>query len=169
MNFQHGKGEIGFVYYLEHLGVDGEIKSRERIENVIPSVGRDYILGASFLSGSQYATFYIGLFSTDYTPLAGDTLVSLLAAVTEVTEYVSATRMALVPDALAGGVFSNTATPAVFVANGTVTVAGGFLTSNSVKSNNTGLLLSAELFTSPKSMIAGESLRVTGGISLVIV
>jgi hypothetical protein len=167
MNFQHGKGEIGFVYYLEHVGVDGSLISKERIENIIPGVGRDYILSSSLMSGAQYATFYIGLHGTDYDPLAGDDMASLLAAVTETTEYVSATRKAMVPDALANGLFSNAGTPAVFEFNGSATVRGGFITSNSVKLNGTGLLLSAVLFPSPKVLATGESLKVTGGISLI--
>ena len=169
-SFVHSWAQIGFVYYLEHIGRDGKIISRERIENIIPDVGRDYMMTASLLSGSQYATWYLGLYTAARTPLVTDTLATLLAdAVEEETYDVTAgARPTLVNDPLSGGLFSNAGTPNEFDFNTSgATVRGGFITSGLTRGSTAGLLLSAVLFPTPKVVAIGETLRVTAGIQLV--
>jgi len=169
-NFVHGDVMVGFVYYLEHIGVDGKVKERVRLENIIPNEGRDYMLTSSLLAGSQYATWYIGLFKDAYTPLASDTLATFLASANESTNYttVADARLTLTPDALSNGLFSNNGTPAEFDFDDSgETVRGGFITGTQTRQSSTGILLSAILFPSPKVMSVGETLRVKAGIQLV--
>lgn len=165
MDFKHGNMRMGWVYYFETLDQNGDVIQRQRFENIIPDEGRDYILSAAFLSGSQYPTLYFGVFGNDYTPLATDGMVSLLAAASEVVAYSEATRQAFVPDALSGGTIVNTGSPAIITMTSAVTVRGGFLTSNSIKGNSTGLLLSAEKTTSPQVIAAGNTLKIIGGLT----
>jgi hypothetical protein len=52
--------------------------------------------------------------------------------------------------------------------NGTVTIAGAFLISNSTKSGTTGILFSASTFQSPgaRAVVSGDTLNVTYEFSL---
>lgn len=167
-SFVHDEAVLGFVYHLECIGVDGKIKWTERIENIIPDVGRDYILNAALNSQSQYATFYIGLYTASRTPLVGDDMTSLMLDCSESVTYDGTVRLTLTPDALANGLWSNTGTPAEFDFNTSgETLRGGFITSSSARGTASGLLLSAVLFPTPKTLTVGETLRVTAGLQLV--
>ncbi len=57
---------------------------------------------------------------------------------------------------------------AVFSINGTVTIAGAFLTSNNTKGGTTGILFSASDFQSPgdRAVVSGDTLNVTYQFSL---
>ena len=166
--FIHSNAHLGFVYYVEHIGADGELISKERIENIIPDVGRDYILTASLSAGSQYAAFYIGLYTAARTPLVGDEMADVGTDYDEEITYDGAVRLTMNADALSSGLWSNAGTPAEFDFNtaGT-TIRGGFITSSSSRGTSTGLLLSAVLFPTPKTLTVGETLKVTAGLQLV--
>jgi len=164
------KAKIGFVYRVEHIGADGEVISVEEIENLIPDVGRDYILNSSLLASSQYPAWYIGLYTAARTPVVGDDMTSFMTDADESITYDGTVRLTLTPDALSNGLFSNAGSPAEFdyltIAE---TVRGGFIASSSSRGTSTGLLLSAVLFPTPKILAAGETLRVTAGLQLVTV
>ena len=167
-NFIHSGVQLGFVYVFEHIGVDGKIKSIERVENIIPDAGRDYLLNAGFNGGAQFAQFYIGLYINARTPLAGDTMTEFAADYGESVSYDGAVRLTLTPDVLAAGLWSNIGTPAEFDFNtGAEVVRGGIITSSNTRGGSTGLLLSAVLSPTPKSMIIGETLRVKSGIQFI--
>ena len=162
------QAKIGFVYTLELIGADGKVRWREEVDNLIPNQGRDYILSAALLGGSQVPTWHIGLYGNARTPLAADTMATLLADAAEITTYtnIGGTRIPLTPDALAGGVFSNAGGKAEFAFPSAATARGGFIASSSLQGATTGTLLSAVLFPSPKVIGAGEILRVTAGLAL---
>lgn len=159
--------KVGFVYTLEQFGADGKLKNVEQVHNLMPDVARDYLLNTALLGGSQFASWYLGLYSSAYTPVAGSTMANIIASATEITSYTGTERLTLTPDALSGGVFSNVGTPAVFEFAGAVTVRGGFISSEAVQGSSTGLLLSAALFPSPKVFDEGGALRVTAGLALI--
>lgn len=165
------QAHIGFVYVYECFDTNGKLKWRDREENLIPNVGRDYILTAALLAGSQLPNWYISLYENTRTPLVSDTMTTLMADCGEVTTYTSAgsLRLALTPDALSSGVFSNLSTPAEFVFTAAKTIKGGFITSSSAWGSTSGTLLSAVANTSPKTVGIGETLRVTAGLSLTTV
>jgi hypothetical protein len=90
---------------------------------------------------------------------------------TEVVAYSQATRPACTfgtATTADPSVITNTASPATFSINGTTTVGGAFLTSNSTKSGTTGILFSASDFQSPgdRSVVNGDTLTVTYTFSL---
>lgn len=164
------RARIGFEYKFECFGADGRLKWGFTEHNIIPNEGRDYILNAALLLGPQFSNWYIGLYEGAHAPQATDTMAGFVAAATEIaTAYNEAARPALTHDALAGGVYANSASPAVFTFNAPKTVRGGFISSGAVKGGTTGILLSAVLAPSPKDVIAGDQLRVTAGLSLVTV
>lgn len=164
------KARIGFEYTFECFDAQGRLKWAFTEHNMIPNEGRDYLLNAGLLAGSQFSNWYIGLYEGAYTPLVTDTMAGFPAAATELTtSYDEAARQALTPDALSGGVYINSTSPAWFTFNTTKTVRGGFISSGSVKGGTTGVLLSAVLAGSPKDVSAGEQLRVKAGLSLVTI
>lgn len=168
MDFIHSH-HLGFVYHLECVSPDGEVLWRDRWENIIPNEGRDYILNAALNGGAQFLTWYNGLYEGNYAPQASDTMATFIASSTEITAYSEASRVVLVDDPLVNGLFANITTKAEFTFTAAKTVRGGFISSGSVKGGTTGVLLSAVLGSSPKTVGAGEILRVTAGLSLVTI
>lgn len=165
----HSGGVLGFVYVFECVGRDGKQKWHERVENVIPDVGRDYLLSAGLLGGSQLSSWFIGLYSNARSNVVGDTMTTLMADAGEITDYVTtgSNRLAMVPDALSNGVFSNLGNRAEFEATAQFTVRGGFICSNATQGSTAGTLLSLVANSSPKPVDIGEILRVTAGLSLI--
>lgn len=161
-----GDCKVHFMYKFEHIR-DGAVIDTEVVRNVIPAEGITYILNAAVNGGSQFSTWYVGLFEGNYTPLTGDTMATFPASATETTTaYNEAARVLHVDGALASGLWSNTASPADFTFNATKTIYGGFISSGSVKGGTTGVLLSAVKAATSKAVVSGDILRVTAGITL---
>jgi len=159
-------------FIVECFDKDGNLKWREDNENLVVNVGLQD-MNTKYFSGSSYtAAWYVGLYGAgaSNTPAAGDTM-SSHAGWTENTTYSNATR----PQAVFGtattanpSVISNSASVAVFNINGTTTIGGAFLVSNSTKGGSTGTLFSASDFTSPgdRAVVSGDTLNVTYQFSL---
>lgn len=159
-------------FIVECFDKDGNLKWREDNENLVVNVGLQD-MNTKYFSGSSYtAAWYIGLYgaAASNNPAAGDTM-SSHAGWTENTTYSNATR----PQAVFGtattanpSVISNSASVAVFNINGTTTVGGAFLVSNSTKGGTTGTLFSASDFQSPgdRAVFNGDTLNVTYQFSL---
>lgn len=171
MNLVHAEGKLGFVYHWECIDTKGNTKWRMTTHNLIPDVGRDYLLNAGLNGGAQYNTWYIGIYEANRVPVVSDTMATLIADCQESQAYTSPgnLRLTLVDDALSNGVWSNATTPAEFAFTAAKSIYGGFLSSNSAQLNTTGLLLSAVHNGTAKSVLAGEILRVTAGLSLTTV
>lgn len=167
MDFKHSGLQLGFVYHFECVSPAGEVLWRMRSENIIPNEGRDYILNAALNTGAQFSNWYIGIYEGNYAPLAGDTMATFAASSTEITAYSEGARVLLVDAPLASGLYANSVTKAEFTFTAAKTVRGGFISSGSVKGGTTGVLLSAVLASSPKTVNTGEILRVVAGLSLV--
>lgn len=162
----------GGVFKIQCLDKDGVLKWDAESHNLVVNVGlKD--MNEKYFTGSAYtATWFVGLYGagSSNNPAAGDTAASH-AGWTEVTAYSQATR----PAATFGtsttadpSVISNSASPASFSINGTTTVGGAFLISNSTKGGTTGILFSAADFASPgdRSVVSGDTLVVTYTFSL---
>jgi len=162
----------GGVFTVQCHDKDGNLKWESVSPNLVVNVGlKD--MNDKYFTGSGYtAAWYIGLYGAGATnnPAAGDTMASH-AGWTEVVAYSQATRPAASFSAATTAdpsVISNSGSAAVFSINGTTTVGGAFLTSNSAKSGTTGTLFSASDFTSPgdRSVVSGDTLNVTYSFSL---
>lgn len=149
------------VYKVTCIGADGEVKWEDTIQNLVTTVGKNDLLD-KYLAGSAYtAAWYLGLVDGGTTPTyaAGDTSASH-SGWTESVAYSNSTRPAPTWSAASAGSKSTTAT--AFNINGTATIAGTFLISNSTKSGTTGILYSAGSFTGGnKSVSSGDTLNVT--------
>ena len=168
-----GEGAAGGgVFHFKCYDKDGNLKWEDSIHNLVVNAGlKD--MNDKYFSGSSYtATWYIGLVNASPTPsyAAGDTAASH-AGWAETTDYSQSTR----PQASFGAattadpsVINNSGSPATFSINGTVTVAGAFLISDSTKGGTSGVLFSVSNFQSPgsRSVVNGDTLTVTYEFSL---
>lgn len=162
----------GGVFLFECFDKEGNLKWRDEAKNLVVNVGlKD--MNEKYFTGSAYtATWFIGLINASPTPsyAAGDTALSH-AGWSETSAYSQATRPACTfgtSTTADPSVISNSASVAVFSINGTVTVAGAFLISNSTKGGTTGTLFSEANFASPgsRSVVSGDTLNVTYQFSL---
>jgi len=162
----------GGMFTVQCFDKDGVLKWEATKNNLVVNVGlKD--MNDKYFSGSAYtAAWYIGLYGAGASnnPAAGDTM-SSHAGWVEVTAYSQATRPAATFGAATTAdpsVISNSASVAVFTINGTTTVGGAFLTSNSTKGGTTGTLFSASDFTAPgdRSVVSGDTLNVLYSFSL---
>ena len=158
-------------FVVECFDKDGNLKWREENHNLVVNVGLQD-MNAKYFTGSSYtAAWYIGLYGAgaSNTPAASDTM-SSHAGWTEVTDYSQSTRPACTfgtPTTADPSVATNSASPATFSINGTTTVGGAFLVTNSTKGGTTGTLFSASDFTTgDRSVISGDSVTVTYTFSL---
>ena len=155
---------LGGVFHIVCHDKDGNLKWDESVHNLVVNQGlKD--LNDKYLSGSAYtATWYLGLVNASPAPTyaAGDTLASHAGWV-EATAY-SGNRKPVTFGAATladPSVISNSAVPSQFSMNGTVTVAGAFL--SSVDTGTAGILFSVSSFQSPgnRSVVSGDTLSVT--------
>ncbi len=158
----------GFLWTLEHIR-NGEVIDREVIHNLLPTEGANHALDVLLHQATQIATWYIGLYEGNYTPLLTDTAATFPASATELTTYAEASRVAFVESAASGGVSSNAASKAEFTSNSNKIIYGGFITSASAKGATSGILLSAVKFSSPKTFDSGDIFRATAGFTLASV
>lgn len=104
---------------------------------------------------------YIALFEANRDPELTDTAATFPSAALEITtEVAEATRVLFVPSASVNGISSNSASPAVFTFNNTITVVGGALFTASAKGVTTGALIQATRFSAPKTYSAGDVLNL---------
>jgi hypothetical protein len=155
----------GFVYTVEVVR-NGVVIDREKVHNLIPTEGLNHILNTVFKEGTQVATWYAGLFSNNYTPIAADTMATFPGSAGEATAYDGANRVEVIFGTVASGAVDNEDSLAEFTASSSVTIYGGFISSNNVKSSTTGTLISAAKFSSPKTLDDGDVLRIHAGFEI---
>lgn len=137
------------------------------LENDITNEGKNLILEVMFKDGTQIASssWFIGLISNSgYSALAaGDTMASH-SGWTEFTAYSQSTRVAWGPGTPASQSITN-ASPATFDINGSGTLKGIFVTSNSTKSGTTGKLWATGLFAADVPVSNGDQMKITYTVS----
>jgi hypothetical protein len=150
------------------LPVEGEYVqlSVESVENLIPTEGLDYILGASLTGATQLSAWYLALFEGNYTPVSSVTAATFPTSATESIAYDEPARVVWTPGVIAGGVATNSASVAVFTMNATKTIYGCAQSSVSTKSATTGTLISIALFPAPKPVVATDLIRITNPITI---
>ena len=161
------KQRIGFINRVEHLGRDGRVLSVETVRNLMPDEALRYVLAAALTGGTAFSNWYLGLFANDRRPLATDTAESFLVEAGELDTYESDARQRLNFADVAAGSLSTMSAPNVFNFADETIVQGAFIAPVATFGDTTGPLLSAALFNAPKTIEAGEGLRVPAGVFLV--
>ena len=150
---------------------DGNVLWTESIDNLVVTVGKNYLLDNG-LAGSAYtAAFYMGLIgSGSYSAIAaGDTQASHAgwqeAGATNAPTYSGARKTAAWAAASAGS--KALSAGLVFTFTGAGTVKGCFMTTGSAVDGTTGTLLSAGLFTGgDQPVVSTNTLTVTYTLSV---
>lgn len=153
----HGRFEI------ECHGADGALKWREVVDNLVTTVGVNFMFDTLYRGSAYTAAWYVGLKGAG--SAANSDTMSSHPGWSEVTAYSNATRPAFSPAAAASRSSTNTASPAAFTINGTATVAGMFLTTNNTVGGTTGTLFNATDFSASRGVISGDVLSVIYTIS----
>jgi len=128
--------------------------------NLVTNEGLNHILNVQFAGTAQVATWYLGVFEGNYTPVAGDTAATFPGSATECTAYDESARPAFVEVASTAKSITNTASPAVFTFNATKTIYGAFLTSVATKSSVSGTLFAAARFPASRAVVDNDVLNV---------
>lgn len=158
--------KIGGVFTVEHLR-DGKLIDTWEAKNMVVNEGLNHILNVVLHGTTAITTWYVGVFSGNYVPLATVTAATITAASTEFTSYSQATRVEW-DEADAGSTAQSItngtgagANKATFSITGSGTLYGMFLASASAKSATTGTLFSAARFSAAKVVENGDTLLVT--------
>lgn len=151
----------GTRYVIECFGADGKLKWREAFDNLVVNEGLNDSLDKHFKGSSYTAAWYVGLTAGSPTFAAGDTM-SSHAGWTESTIYSESVRQTLTLGTVASQSVSNSASKAAFSINGSGTVGGAFVVTNSTKSGTTGTLYGGGAFSGGnRSVASGDTLNVT--------
>lgn len=146
------------------VGPDGREKWRDKIINLVTTVGKNDLLD-KYLKGSGYTqTFRMGLKGAG-SAAAGDTQASH-AGWSELTDY-TGNRKDVTMNASAAG--SSSSPTQAFAITGTMTVAGVFTNNggSATKSDTTGTLFSAGDFSGGNKAVGnGDTLNVTYTLSV---
>lgn len=165
-------GSVGEqAYALEVLERYRQVAWRAPIDNLVTTVGKNYLLDNGMAGSAYTAAFFMGLISSvSFTAVAaGDTMAShagwLEAGVTNAPTF-SGARKTAAWSAASGGSKALSA-GLVFTFTGTGTVKGCFMTTGSVVDGTTGTLFSAGLFSGgDQPVVATNTLTVSYSLSL---
>jgi hypothetical protein len=150
--------KIGQYYKVECFDVNGNLKWKDGFENLVVTVGRNHYLDATLKTGVTSPLWYVGLKNAT-AAVAADTMSSKVW--TELVPYSNATRPQYITGTIGSGSVNNSGSTATFNINATATIGGAFLVNNNTKSGTTGILLGAGEFTTPRSVLSGDTLNVT--------
>lgn len=142
---------------------DGSIRWEEEANNLVVNEGKNDLLNKYFRANTTAALF-IGLKGAG-TVLATNTMALVSRAWVEIVSYSNTPRPTYTVVAPTVQAVINSASPAVFNINGSATVAGCFLSTDSTKSGVTGTLFSAVDFAVTRSVLSGDTLTVTYQVS----
>jgi hypothetical protein len=151
-------------FLVEHIR-NGVVIASFLVPNGITDVGLNHILNTEFDAGTQVTTWYIGLVdNASFSAFATADTMASHAGWLEATGYSESVRQTWGAGAASARSITN-ATAATFSINGSATLKGVFITTNSTKSGTTGTLWSTAAFASTVSVINGDSMKITYTVS----
>lgn len=161
MNANHALPLRG-KFFVEHRNKDGKLIGLYRIPNGIVDVGMNFILDCMFNSGTQSATWYIGLIdNSGYTAVADSDTLASHAGWTEFTTYTGGRKAWGVGAAAARAVTNGTTVD--FTMTGAGAVRGIFTTDQSA--GTSPVLWATALFSSSITVASSDVLKITYTVS----
>ena len=152
---------LGGVFHVEHVR-DGVVIDTWQHGNVVTDEGINHSLNVIFNGATQVATWCIGLFVGNYTPIAADTAATFPSTATEATtQYTEGARQTYVEATSTAKSITNSASKATFTCGTAMTVYGAFLSSVSTRGGTSGVLMAAAKFSSAKTLEVNDQLLVT--------
>jgi len=154
------------VYHIECIDKDGNVKWVEDIENIVVNEGLNDLLDKYFKGSGYTAAFYVGLveqFQSTEAFAAGDTAAQINGTNgwQEDQTYSEAVRQTLTLGSVSGQSVDNSASKASFSINGTTTLEGAFVITDSTKGGTAGVLYGEAAFSVDRSVQNGDTLNVT--------
>jgi hypothetical protein len=140
---------------------DGEVIDEFSDHNLVTNEGLNATLNIMLGAATQITSWYIGLFTGNYTPVATDTATSLPGNSTECTGITASSRPQWLCSAAIGQVISNALSKATFTFNATQSIYGGFLVSTATIGGTGGTSFSAAQFATPKNVVNLDQLLLT--------
>lgn len=138
--------------------------------NLIVDEGLQNLLDVNFNSTSAITSWFVGLYSGNFSPANTWTAANVTSNSTEFTNYTQSTRVAWTSNGAASlgpNSVSNSSSTAQFTINtGGGTVWGAFLASASAKSATSGKLNSAAKFSASRTLLAADNLNIGYTISM---
>lgn len=157
----------GTSVYDWELWRDGKLFKEGSCHNITTTEGFNYLLQTGLGNGAAKATWYVSIFTDDYTPLLTDTYA--VPGFTEAdAEYSETTRPTWTDDAAAGGSIANSSTAAFSIIS-TATIYGSALVSYNVKGDVAGageVMYGAAKFAAGLPVENGDTLKVRTTITL---
>ncbi len=154
------------LFVAEHRDISGKLLGIYQAKNAIVTEGVHHMMEAEFRSGSQSATWYIGLVdNSGWTAWSATDTMASHAGWTESVVYSNANR----PQWTCGAATARTITNAStvdFTVNNSATLKGLFITNDNTKSGTTGKMWSEAAFSSTVSVANGDTLKVTYTLSV---
>lgn len=147
--------------FLGQIVRKGQVIDEFEDANIVVNQGLNYLLNTGVAGTGQLTTWYIGLFSGNYTPQASDTAATISANATEWTNYAESTRQAYTAPSTTTQTLTNSAATATFTQASAGTIYGAFMVSNSQKGGTAGVLLAAAQFSAAKTVASGDLLVMT--------
>ena len=158
--------KAGFRYGIETVR-NGEVIDFEELHNMMPDEGLKHLILVALKGGTQYSSWYVGIYESPYLPAGGDLGSTFHTVSGEITEYEGTTRRPLVLGTPIAGAVDNLASRAEFTMTANKTARGAFLASSAARGASSDVLLSAARFTSPKVLVPGDVLRVVAGFNFL--
>lgn len=140
---------------------DGKVIDEWDDKNIVTNEGLNAMLNIMFNGAGQITSWYLGLFTGNYVPVASDGAAVISGNATEATGYSAGTRQAFVGVASTAQSISNTASRASFTFNATQTIYGAMLVSSPVINGGTGTLYSAAQFATSKAVVNLDQMLLT--------
>ena len=142
---------------------DGTLKWREIVPNIVVDEGLYYSLDTNFMGGTAYSSWYVAIFNTDSTPVAGWDYVGINTDQTEFTSYDEATRPHWNPASIVTLSLTDEVTFTASTGANT-TLYGSYVVNVNTKGDNAsgvGIMWCATRFGTPRPYVATEILNVT--------
>ena len=153
-------------YTFEHWRA-GQLLWVDHFHNLVTTAGKNKLLDATFKTGLAVPAWYVGL--VDNAGWAAYDAADTMAAHggwVEGTPYSNATRIAWTPGAVSAGSVDNTASPASFTINATLTVRGAFMVDVSTKGGGTGTLYGVGDLSVARAVISGDTLVIKATLTV---
>ena len=139
---------------------------------MLPDEGLTYLLSVGLNNGTKLSSWYLSIYSANYTPLAGLTAASYPATASEITSgtegYTESTRPLWTPTAPTTPLIDNLANKATFTiaTASSLTVRGCALLSESTKGAVTGKISSASKFSADRVLYNTDAFNLAYRVTL---
>ena len=143
----------------------GDVVDEWSADNIVVNEGLNHMIGVELGAATQLTSWFLGLFSGNYTPVASDAAATFVGSATEVTTITNTSRPIWTPATAAGQSITNAASQATFTFNAAGSVYGAFLSSSAVLGSAVGTLFSAARFSAVKTVAVNDQLLMTYTLS----